>query len=70
MSIPGVGCFLALAIVAEIGDVSRFPDEEKLCSYAGLAPYVDQSGSTAHVILDAVLPKPIGVVKIQGRWKK
>jgi transposase len=47
MSIPGVGCFSALAIVAEIGDVSRFPDEEKLCSYAGLAPYVDQSGSTA-----------------------
>jgi len=48
MSIPGFGCFSALAIVAEIGDVSRFPDEEKLCSYAGLAPYVDQSGSTAH----------------------
>jgi len=46
MTIPGVGYFSALAILAEIGDVSRFSDAEKLCSYAGLVPSVHQSGST------------------------
>lgn len=46
MTIPGVGYFTALAILAEIGDVSRFPNEERLCSYAGLVPSVHQSGNT------------------------
>ena len=46
MTIPGVGYFSALAILAEIGDISRFSDAEKLCSYAGLVPSVDQSGTT------------------------
>jgi transposase len=45
MSIPGIGHFSALAILAAIGNISRFPDEEKLCSYAGLVPSVRQSGS-------------------------
>jgi len=40
MTIPGVGYFTALAILAEIGDVIRFPNEERLCSYAGLVPSV------------------------------
>ncbi len=46
MSIHGVGYFSALAILAEIGDISRFGDAEKLCSYAGLVPSVHQSGAT------------------------
>lgn len=44
MTIPGVGYFSALAILAEIGDINRFPNEEKLCSYAGIVPSLDQSG--------------------------
>ncbi len=46
MTIPGVSHFSALTIWAEIGDISRFSDEEKLCSYVGLVPSVHQSGST------------------------
>jgi transposase len=46
MTIPGVGYFSSLAISAEIGDISRFGDAEKLCSYAGLVPSVHQSGTT------------------------
>lgn len=46
MSIPGVSHFSALAILSEIGDISRFPDEGKLCGYAGLVPALEQSGST------------------------
>jgi len=48
-TIPGVGYYIALLIVSEIGDVRRFPDSEKLCSYAGLVPTVKRSGgSTRH----------------------
>jgi len=46
MTIPGVGYFSALAVLAEIGDIRRFPNEERLCSYAGLVPSVHQSGNT------------------------
>lgn len=44
MSIPGVGYFSAIAVLAEIGDVSRFTDGEKLCAYAGLVPSSHESG--------------------------
>ena len=46
-TIPGVGYYNALLLVAEIGDVDRFPDSEKLCSYAGLVPSVSKSGKKA-----------------------
>jgi transposase len=45
MSVPGIGHYSALLILAEIGDIERFPDHEHLCSYAGLVPSVDQSGA-------------------------
>ena len=45
MTIPGVGYFSALVIVAEIGDISRFSSAEGLCSYAGLVPSIHQSGA-------------------------
>lgn len=48
MTIPGVGHFSALLILAEIDDISRFGDAEKLCSYAGLVPSLHQSGNTAY----------------------
>lgn len=44
-SIPGIGPYSALLILAEIGDIGRFPDSEKLCGYAGLVPSTHQSGS-------------------------
>lgn len=43
-SMPGVGPFTALLILAEIGDVRRFPDAHRLASYAGLVPSVHSSG--------------------------
>jgi transposase len=47
-TIPGVGYYIALLIVSEIGDVRRFPDSEKLCSYAGLVPTVRRSGGSTY----------------------
>jgi transposase len=43
-SIPGIGPVLAATILAEIGDVGRFPRVEALVAYAGLDPGVFESG--------------------------
>jgi len=51
-TLPGVGHYTALLVLAEIGDVQRFPDPKHLVSYAGLAPRVHQSGGrvyTGHI---------------------
>ena len=34
MTIPGIGCYSALLIISEIGEINRFPDSYHLCSYA------------------------------------
>lgn len=44
-SIKGVRYYSAMVIISEIGDVRRFPNPKKLCSYAGLVPRTIQSGS-------------------------
>ncbi|MBI4140825.1 IS110 family transposase [Candidatus Woesearchaeota archaeon] len=52
MTIPGISYYSALMIKAEIGDIRRFPNHEKLTSYAGLNPSVYQSGNkciTGHI---------------------
>lgn len=45
MSFPGIGKIRAIEIVAEIGEINRFPTAEKLCNYSGLVPSIKQSGS-------------------------
>ncbi len=47
-SIPGIGEFTALALVAEIGPIDRFPNVEKFCSYVGLVPRNFQSGERSY----------------------
>ena len=47
-TIPGIGFYGALLILAEIDDVRRFPGPEKLCAYAGLVPTGAQSASTMY----------------------
>ncbi|MGZ4273153.1 MAG: IS110 family RNA-guided transposase [Solirubrobacteraceae bacterium] len=44
MTIPGVGAITALALVAVVGDVTRFPSPRHLVGYLGLDPRVRQSG--------------------------
>jgi transposase len=43
-TLPGVGQFTALVIVAEVGDITRFGSARKLASWAGLTPAVRGSG--------------------------
>jgi len=45
-ALPGVGQFTALVIVAEVGDITRFPNARKLASWAGLTPTVRGSDLT------------------------
>src|SRR5262245_58844580 len=44
--LPGVGPLIALVILAEVGDVSRFGPARKLASWAGLTPTVRGSDRT------------------------
>jgi transposase len=43
MVLPGVGRLTAMTLVAEIGDIARFPSARKLCAWAGLTPQVRNS---------------------------
>jgi len=41
---PGISYYSGLLIAVEIGDINRFPNAGKLCSYAGLVPTMHASG--------------------------
>jgi transposase len=41
--IRGIGRYTAMLVIAEVGDVERFPTASHLCSWAGLAPAVRSS---------------------------
>jgi transposase len=47
MSIPGIGMYSAMLLLAEIGNIERFRDKQALCSYAGLVPRVRESAGKA-----------------------
>lgn len=48
ISVPGIGTTLAYLLLAEIGDIQRFSNQDKLCSYAGLVPSTYQTGQTCY----------------------
>jgi transposase len=47
--IRGVGRYTAMLIIAEIGDVRRFPTARHLCAWAGLTPTVRSSDGKARL---------------------
>jgi transposase len=42
-TIPGIGWYSAILLVAEIGDILRFADKRALTNYAGLVPWLRES---------------------------
>lgn len=48
MTMPGLGAFGALLVLAEIGDIHRFPSAKHLCAYAGLVPSTRASADRVH----------------------
>jgi len=47
--IRGIGRYTALLVIAEVGDVTRFPDARHLCAWAGLTPTVRSSDGKARL---------------------
>ena len=47
-SIPGIGPLVAITIVVETGELTRFKNIDQLGAYAGLTPRVHQSADTVH----------------------
>ena len=47
-SIVGIDTYSALLILAEIGDITRFPTPQKLTAYAGIVPSTYQSSTICH----------------------
>jgi transposase len=70
MTIPGVDYYTAVAIVAEVGDVRRFPTKKQLCSHAGVVPRADDSGervsSHRHVKPGDFVLKRFLCIAVQG----
>jgi transposase len=46
VQLPGVGLLTGITLLAAIGDIRRFPDEDHLVGYAGLGASVHDSGQT------------------------
>jgi transposase len=46
--IDGIGAVLAAVFVTELGDVTRFADASRVCSWAGLTPRHRESDNTVH----------------------
>ena len=45
LSIPGIGELTTAVIISEFGDFNKFPNADKLLSFAGLEPGIYQSGT-------------------------
>lgn len=42
-TVPGIGAYSAMVILAEVGQIARFDNKRALASYAGLTPSVRES---------------------------
>jgi transposase len=47
-TIPGIGPYSAMVLLAEIGEIQRFGTAKALFSYAGLVPWVHESAGHGH----------------------
>jgi transposase len=63
--LPGVGQFTALVMLAEIGDITRFPSARKLASQSGLTPAV--RGSDLHVRHGHITRAGLGLAAVSAQ---
>jgi hypothetical protein len=47
--IRGIGSYTAMLVIAEVGEIERFPTAAHLCSWAGLVPTVRSSDGRARL---------------------
>ena len=68
-SIPGIGCMVAMTLLTEIGDITRFSNERQFASYLGLVPTSHSSGDkTTHGEMTFRGNKDISPMMIEAAW--
>jgi transposase len=70
MSIPGVGPRTAEAVLAYTDDVGRFANSKGFCSYFGVTPKLDESGTSrriGHISKEG--PSVVRWVLVESSWK-
>jgi transposase len=68
-SIPGIGGFLAAAILGELGDIRRFSNEGQFSSYIGMVPGMRNSGGTEQTT--GITPRGKALIRsylIEAAW--
>jgi transposase len=70
LSVPGVGLKIAAALLAYLGDGSRFTKASQVANYAGLVPKVDCSGETNRYgsIAKNTYCQAIRSIVLEGVW--
>jgi len=68
MTIPGVGFLTALTLYAEICDIRRFSNPEKLAHYCGLVPRVHQSSDHTRLGKETKGNRWLKCVLIEAAW--
>jgi transposase len=70
MSIPGVGPRTAEAVLAYTDDVRRFGNSKEYCSYFGLTPRLDESGTSRRLgHISKLGPSVVRWVLCESSWK-
>lgn len=69
ISVPGIGPFTALTILAEVGSIARFKRSAQLVNFAGLVPSIRQSATTKHAgPITKQGPPLLRWVMVQSAW--
>jgi len=68
-SIPGIGGYLAAALLGELGDIRRFNNEKQFSSYIGMVPAMRNSGSSESTL--GITPRSKTLVRsylVEAAW--
>lgn len=69
LSVPGFGLTISKILINEIGDMSQFSSDSKLCSYLGLTPSQNSSGEARRLGHISHQGKPIfRKLLVQSAW--
>jgi transposase len=68
-SVPGIGGIVAMTLLTEVQDISRFSNERQFASYLGLVPTSHSSGDkTIHGEMTFRGNKDLGPMMIEAAW--
>lgn len=48
-TVPGISTLTAMILLLELGEITRFPSRDQLCTYVGLIPDTQSSGEKEHI---------------------